>query len=129
MVSDVFDILKEESMNMDKFLWAHADEECHQKTIDLAYEQGPWIGFDNIHPHNHNQRAQLLQTAVDKGYSDRILLSLDLDMYDESQLDEGIDRMTSLFHTFLPKCTDMGIDGDLLHRMLTENPSNFYNIE
>jgi len=129
MVPAVIDLLKKHKADMVKFLWAHADQESHLETIEMACKEGIWVGFDMIKEGTHAQRCQLLKTVIDRGLSKHLLLSQDYDFYEEYE-DRGQNHpCASLFDSFLPYCYQQGIDRDVLESILIENPSVYYNID
>ncbi|WP_430882552.1 hypothetical protein [Fusibacter sp. JL216-2] len=129
MVPKVITLLKEHDANMSKFLWAHADKESDLHTIEMACKEGIWVGFDMIKEDTHDQRCKLLKAVIDRGLSSHILLSQDYDFYEEYD-NKGEEHPCCLFFdAFLPYCKKEGIDQTTLKKIMTENPSNYYNID
>ncbi len=128
-VYTVIELLKEQNMDMSKFLWSHADNEGDMEAIKTAYLEGIWIGFDMIKKETHAEKFELLKTMVDLGYTDRLLLSQDYDFYEEVVAHGDKHPCSSLFDTFVPYCCSRGLDQRLIESILCGNPSKYYNVE
>jgi predicted metal-dependent phosphotriesterase family hydrolase len=129
MVYTVLELLKEQNMDMSKFLWSHADNEGNLEAIKTAYLEGIWIGFDMIKQGTHAEKFELIQAMIELGYTDRLLLSQDYDFFEEVEVSHGKHPCCSLFDTFIPYCCSHGIDPKLIESILRENPSHYYNVE
>ena len=127
-VKPVIDLLKERDYPMNRFLWAHADEESCRETIEMVAKTGAYIGFDNIHPKDYEQRFELLKWAIDAGYEDQLLLSEDYEFYVAAE-DDDIEKCGQLLATFIPQCISQGISSSVLEKILTMNPAEFYDVE
>ncbi|GAU76021.1 TatD family hydrolase [Fusibacter sp. 3D3] len=128
-VYDVVHLLEEENADLNKFLWAHADEAGHKETIKFAYDKGLWIGFDMIQVGTYEQKIEYLKEAIKAGQQDRILLSQDYDIH-EALLKKGhAHNCTSFFKQFIPYCEERGISKETLINMMTKNPAEFYDVK
>lgn len=127
-VRPVIVLLKGLGYPMERFLWAHADIEGCRQTIQYVAKTGAYIGFDKIHEDVYPQRLSLLQWAINQGYENKILLSEDYDFYEES-LEGSAPRSGALFSKFIPYCIKRGISIKVLDKILSQNPSNFYDIK
>jgi phosphotriesterase-related protein len=129
MVHEVIAVLDKENADYHKFLWAHADEEAHKKTVKLAAEKGMWIGIDNIRKGTSPEKFELLSYIRSIGYGHKVLLSQDYDFYSEAKISVEDHPCTAIFDEFIPYCTENGIDKQEIMRIMTENPANFYDMD
>lgn len=129
MVYTVLELLKEQNMDMSKFLWSHADNEGDLEAIKTAYLEGIWIGFDMIKQGTHAEKLELIKAMIELGYTDRLLLSQDYDFFEEVEASHDKHPCCSLFDTFIPYCCSHGIDPQLIENILRVNPSHYYNVE
>lgn len=128
MVYDVIELLEEEEADFSKFLWAHADKEGHEKTIQYAYEKGIWIGFDMIQVGTYEKKYEYLKFVLERGYSDKVLLSQDYDFYEEAVKENENNECTSLFQSFIPYCEKRGIERQVIESMMSVNSAEFYDV-
>jgi len=129
MVYDVIELLENEGADLDKFLWAHADQEGHSETIKYAYDKGIWIGFDMIQVGTYDKKLQYLKHALQSNQQDRILLSQDYELHAELKKNGSDHNCTSFFEKFIPYCEQNGIDSQVIFEMMTHNPSEFYDVK
>ena len=129
MVHEVIAVLDKENIDYQKFLWAHADEEGHKETIKLAVEKGMWLGIDNIRKGKSPDKYDLLNYVMSIGYGHKVLLSQDYDFYSEANQSVEEHPCTVIFDEFIPYCSANGIEKQEIIRIMTDNPSNFYDID
>lgn len=127
-VKGVLKILEAMNVPPSKFLWAHADYEGKIDIILEVVKRGYWLGFDMIREASYENRKYLINHALTHGYADKILLSQDYDFYEEYENIDSVNRCRSFFTEFIPYCVQRGISEILLEKIITENPSNFYDI-
>jgi phosphotriesterase-related protein len=125
---EVFDFLETIGYDPCKFLWAHASYEGNKEAIKRAVSIGIWMGFDMIKPGTYPKYCTLIKEAVKAGYQDRILLSQDLDFYDEVIGKGNTHPCASIFTDFIPYCEENGLSKDEIYKIMSDNPANFYNI-
>lgn len=129
MVHEVIEVLEAEKADYNKFLWAHADEEYNLETVKIAAEKGMWIGIDNVHVGCSQEKFELLKAVMSLGYGHKVVLSQDYDFYTEAQKSIEEHPCTVIFDEFMPYCAANGIDQQIVIKMMTENPANFYDNE
>lgn len=125
---EAIDVLEEENFNLSKFLWAHAGNEANMDVIDLAYSKGIWLGFDQIRREDYSKYYSLIKKAIQRGYTDKILLSQDYDFYEEATEAGGTESCVSFFTDFLPFCEERGLSSDVILGILKRNTANFFDI-
>jgi len=126
-VPPVLDLLKDNKMNMERFIWAHADYDADKTMVQKVLETGAFVGIDSVQEKHYEKCCDLLQWVIELGYEDKVFLSEDLDFFEEST-DEDEMRCGRLISSFLPYCISRGISSEILRYILTINPSTFYNI-
>jgi phosphotriesterase-related protein len=124
----VLEHLKKTDCNFSKFLWAHASFEADREAIKRAAAMGVWLGFDMIKPGTYPLYCSLIKEAIRNGYQDRILLSQDMDFLDEVISKGDNHPCASILTDFIPYCEANGMPKETVLGIMTENPSNFYNI-
>ena len=129
MVYEVVELLERENADLSKFLWAHADQDGHQETIQFAYDKGMWIGFDMIQVGTYDQKIEYIKQAIKDGHQDRILLSQDYEIHAELVKNGENHNCTSFFKSFMPFCEERGLSKDVLIHMMTKNPAEFYDVK
>jgi phosphotriesterase-related protein len=127
-MSEVMQILEARSFPPHKFLWAHADRESNLEMILNVTGKGYWVGFDTIREGRWEARKELIDHAVHNRYQDQVLLSTDNDLREESRREGACERYQAFFELFLPFCIKNGISGEILEKMITDNPARFYDI-
>lgn len=128
MVYDVIKLLEEENADLSKFLWAHADQEGHEDTIRFAYNKGMWIGFDMIQVGTYDKKLKYIKQALKDEMQDRILLSQDCEIYAELVKNGDNHNCTSFFKKFIPYCEENGLSKDIIIKIMTRNPAEFYDV-
>ncbi len=129
---DQLAILREESVSLDRVIVGHADYEWHREVgADLDYyrkllDAGCYLEFDQIGwgddvipEHEVIKRILLL---LEKGYSDRLLLSMDIcrrTFYHQN----GGHGYDYLITHFMKKVRDSGLADDQIRLIMAENPA------
>lgn len=127
------DLLEEEGLPLDRFIWVHANLEEGQSIHLEAAQRGVYIEFDAIGWEWQSQQALVDYTIdlIEAGYANKILLSHDAGWYDPSQPDgqpEGgrIHGYTALVEEFIPALHSHGVPEELIHTMTVENPARAF---
>lgn len=127
------DLLEKEGLQLDRFIWVHANLEEDQSIHLEAAQQGVYVEFDAIGWEWQSQPALVDYTIdlIEAGYEDKILLSHDAGWYDPSQPDgqpEGgqIQGYTALVEEFIPALRSRGISEELIHTMTVRNPARAF---
>jgi phosphotriesterase-related protein len=91
--------------------------------LEIA-QRGAWIEFDAIGDFGSDGRyINLIQTMLDAGYGDRVLLSHDRGWYDPAATRGGVPLpYTYLTEQFLPKLQEAGVGEDIIHQLTIDNP-------
>jgi len=130
------DLLESYGLDMNRFIWTHAQSESEMIYHLDAAKRGAFISIDAIGSGWTSDEDMLKYTVnlIEAGYSNKVLLSHDAGWYDPSQLDGqpengGIRGYTALFKSFLPKIMEKGFGDDLIHQITILNPAEAFAIK
>ncbi|MFZ5967397.1 MAG: hypothetical protein ACOYVK_09525 [Bacillota bacterium] len=127
MAEEVMDLLEREEADFGKFLWSHTLNDKNDEVINRALKLGMWLGLDMIKKNAYEKNMNFIKEAITGGVENRILLSQDYELYDES-IAHGEDHPCASFFTdFIPYCIANDISADTLERIISKNPAEFYD--
>lgn len=131
--SKEIEILAEEGLALDRFIWVHAGSESDQGFHLWAAEQGAFVEFDSIgNPETDEKTAQDVVNLLENGYGDRILLSHDAGWFQPGRPggkpEHGFRGFTSLSENFIPRLQHQGVDSESIRTMTKENPVRAFGI-
>lgn len=112
-------------MQLNKFIWVHADVEKNTEIILNLAEKGIWMEFDFIgREKEFSWQIQALKYATKNNLLDRLLLSQDAGtFYFGKKNDKStIIPYNRIFKEFIPKCIASGISKEIFQKLLVENP-------
>lgn len=128
---EAIDLLAQKGLAPDRILLCHADRQTDDFTIHLEIARtGVWLEFDTIgrfRYHDDESEINLIKKLLNKGYLNRILLSMDttrerLTSYGGSV---GLDY---ILKTFVPALKEAGISEADIDCMTVDNPSKALSI-
>ena len=99
------------------------------KLLSLIKE-GVDVEFDTISKNNYmsdDVRVDMLKTIQDKGFIDKVFLSLDITRKSNMQYMGGI-GYSYIFDIFIPKLKEKGVTEDSIEKLLHLNPKNFFGL-
>lgn len=127
-------ILNDEGLNLDKFIWVHADSEpdldFHREVLELgAYVEFDFIGQPNTDPVEHvNNILRLLE--INNGH--QILLSHDAGWYQPGQPkghpEGGIRGYSYISEEFIPLLRINGLDDKTVKLLTEDNPKRVFSL-
>ena len=123
------EILKEEGVAPDAFIWVHAaNEKDIQKLVEAAKE-GVWISIDKLNEKNVPEVALIIKTLKESGVLDRVLVSHDAGWYDPARENGGNFRgFTTLFEKLLPALRKEQFTDEDINALLVSNPARAFEI-
>jgi phosphotriesterase-related protein len=128
VVHDQLDVIADAGYDADRFVWIHTQAEDDDALHHEVAERGAWIEYDAIgggKPDSYY--VDRIQAAIEAGYGDQVLLSMDRGWYDPSKPGGGQpDPYTYLPETFLPKLRD-AVGEDEARRLTRENPHRAFS--
>lgn len=120
------EILKEEGVRPDAFIWTHAHNEKDSMRHVRAAQMGAWVAFDAFRG-GENQRAEFVRFVLNMKQHKclhRLLLSHDAGWFDPSQPDgKNYAPHTALFEQLIPALKETGITPEELDLILVKNPA------
>jgi len=126
------EILKDEGVSPDAWVWVHASTVEPIEELSKAFEAGAWISFDKLRPNEKSvsRMCKCLAYAKKNGWLDQVLLSHDAGWYDPAKPDGGSHYpYTTYFTHLLQVAESWGLSGEELHRIMTLNPARAFSIK
>jgi len=138
----VIDALEGFGCDPHRFIWVHAPYTAFSETdgIDALLEaaaRGAYISDDFIGSNfwagwlggtNPNSRhIELIQTLVDAGYENQILIGSDTGWFDPGNPDFVIEPYDQIVTSFLPDARAAGFSERLIYKLMHTNPWNAYS--
>lgn len=119
------EIVQDEKLPLDKFIWVHADVEQNFDIIMKLVKKGIWLEFDYLGRCNEfNWHIEAIKYLDKSNYLHRVLLSQDAGTFyfGEKNDKNSILPYDRIFKEFIPYCKENGITSEILHKLLVENP-------
>ena len=117
------EILKLEGVHPGAFIWVHAQIEGDGQFHLKAAQQGAWVEFDGISETSAEKHLQLVKGLIERGFSDRLLISQDAGWYHVGEPKGGTFRpYTFIFANFVPLLRRSGITPEQIRSLLIDNP-------
>lgn len=137
-VKTQLEILKEEGISPNAWIWIHAQNVKDGNDLLHAAEKGAWISLDALRTVNYYEQRtnvkisverhlELLKLLKDNGYLSQVLLSHDGSAYPQ----QGKNKRTFevLFTTFIPMMKSAGFSDLEIDQLIRVNPSNAFCIQ
>lgn len=121
---------KENRVNLNNVVIGHVDLSGDIDYILSLLKEGVYVEFDTIGKNNYMSddiRVDMLKTIQDKGFIDKVFLSLDITRKSNMQYMGGI-GYSYLFDVFIPKLIEKGVTEDSIEKLLHLNPKKFFNL-
>ena len=126
------DILEEAGLNLNRFIWVHAQTEPDISILIEAARRGAYVELDAIGAPYQSQ-VDMLEAAVAlirAGLTGHLLLSHDAGWYDPAGPDgvpgQGFRGYTALVREFLPILIQRGITEEQVRLITVENPARAF---
>lgn len=117
------EFFKEHKVCLNKVILSHcALADDYQLLLDLA-ASGVYLAFDTIGKLNYlsdERHVEFILGLVEAGYSDQILMSMDLTRKSHL-LKNGGNGFAYLLDSFVPRLLENGLDENILNKILSEN--------
>jgi phosphotriesterase-related protein len=120
-------VLEKTGVNLERFVWVHADAEPDPTYHLEAARRGAYVEFDAIGARpDPTAQVDYTMALIEAGYTDRILLSHDAGWYEPGQPGGrptgGVRGFTALFEDFIPLLRRRGIQEHIMRKITVENP-------
>ncbi len=124
------DIIEKNGGNLEKVILGHTDLSKDIHYIETLLKRGVYISFDTIGKINYlseEKRIEYIKYLCDRGWENKILLSVDLTRQSHLKENGGI-GYSYLLEEFVPKLLENGVELEKIEKFLVENPKkNFRN--
>jgi len=126
------EIIQEEGLPFNKFIWLHIDWSEDIPTILELGKKGIWLEIDaiSVMKEPYEVQMRILKKLIEEDLIDRTLISQDAGCYEAGGAkDKNLRTYNNIFTKFLPLCKEEGIDDWIINKILIENPAKALNID
>jgi phosphotriesterase-related protein len=126
------DILEEAGLDLNRFIWVHANSEPDMESHLRAAQRGAYVEFDGLSPDpaSLESHARFTLNLIQAGFAQNILLSHDAGWYQpgipDGVPDHGYRGYTTLIQDFMPYLKQRGVDDDTLRLLVHANPARAF---
>ncbi|MCX8038427.1 MAG: phosphotriesterase [Candidatus Sumerlaeia bacterium] len=123
------DVLKEEGVGGEAFIWVHAQNERSADVHETAARAGAWLSFDGISPKSVERHVAAVVEMKKRGWLNRVLISHDAGWYRVGEPRGGNFRpFDTLFRQFIPAAKSAGLNDDDIARLIRANPREAFAV-
>lgn len=132
---EVIEILEREQLNLQKFIWVHADSETDLDYHREVVEKGAYVEFDSLgqpgkEPKEH---IQILSQLIGENKTNQILLSHDAGWFQPGQPggkpEGGMRGFTNIGNVFIPELLQAGFDRSIIAMLTEQNPKSAFALQ
>ncbi|MGF1680281.1 phosphotriesterase-related protein [Photobacterium minamisatsumaniensis] len=123
------ELLKKLGVNLEKVTVGHCDLKDNLDDILWLIEQGCYVQFDTIGKNSYypdSQRLAMLSALSQRGYLERVMLSMDITRRSHLQENGGL-GFSYLVDSFIPMMLNHGISQQDIDTMLKHNPNKLFS--
>ncbi|CAM3392975.1 phosphotriesterase family protein [Pseudostreptobacillus hongkongensis] len=127
---DQIEFFEENGVDLNKVVIGHVDLSGDIDYVLSILKKGAYVEFDTIGKNNYlsdDIRVDMLKVIEEKGYIDRVFLSLDITRKSNMEYMGGI-GYSYIFDIFIPKLLEKGLSKESIDKMLYHNPRRFFNV-
>ena len=124
------DFLESLGVNLNKVILGHVALANDLDYIKALLKRGAYVEFDTIGKNSYlpdETRAQFIKTLCEEGWSDKLIMSVDLTRKSHMKTNGGI-GYGYLIESFVPILRDVGVQERDLEKMLVENPKRILGV-
>jgi len=126
----ILEILEEERVAPDKYIFVHAQSEPDALLRLRCAERGCWIELDGIGPDSAELHLGQLLELLEKGFENRVLLSQDAGWFRPGEPNGGAIRgFLYLWDRFVPMLRQNGVPEATIEHLLIHNPREAFSVE
>lgn len=125
------DIIEKNGGNLEKVILGHTDLSKDIHYIETLLKRGVYISFDTIGKINYlseEKRIEYIKYLCDRGWENKILLSVDLTRQSHLKENGGI-GYSYLLEEFVPKLLENEVELEKIEKFLVENPKKILGIK
>jgi phosphotriesterase-related protein len=124
-----FDVLAQEKVRPDAFIWVHAQSDWELGSRVEAARTGAWIEIDDIGGKTVRTCVERVTALKARGCLPRLLVSHDAGWYRPGEPGGGTFRgFETVYAAFLPALRESGWADEEVHRLLVANPAEAFAI-
>ncbi len=124
-----FEILAQEHVRPDAFIWVHAQSDWELESRVRAARTGAWVEIDNIDDATVRQCAERVTALKQRGVLNRLLVSHDAGWYRPGEPKGGAFRgFDTAYTTFVPALRQAGWTSDEVSQLLVSNPAAAFTV-
>jgi phosphotriesterase-related protein len=126
---DQLDVLDEEGVAPDAWIWVHAQAEEDLTAHVRAAEMGAWVEFDGIRPDTIDRHVELVSNMKVHGHLGRVLVSHDAGWYHVGEPGGGTFRpFDTLMLEFVPALREAGLADQEIDQLVRVNPARAFSL-
>lgn len=126
---ELLDIIDEEGLDPSRVIVAHCDSEENWNYHLEILQRGAWVEYDGISEITAMKVLNLIRLVVEKGFSNRLLISQDAGWYNVGEKRGGTIRPYSyLIRSFIPLMLREGLSKNIVDEVLVKNPAKAFQI-
>lgn len=121
------EFFKKRGVDLNRVVIGHVDLTGDADYVLKMLKEGVYVEFDTIGKESYmpdRVRAEMLKKIQDKGYIDKVLLSMDITRKSHLEYKGGL-GYSYLLDTFVPLLQSYGITSESIDKMLIHNPRAF----
>ena len=123
------EILKEEGVSPEAFIWVHAQSEKDLSKHIKAAQLGAWISLDGLNENNLQNYLDMITNMKNNNLLNKVLLSHDAGWYDPAKENGGEYRgYTTLFEKLIPLLRNENYSEKEIDQLLVINPAQAFTI-
>ena len=128
MALEQLDILEEEGADLTKVAISHIDQNLDVKLHKKIVQRGAYVIYDGpskIKYAPDSQRIEILNSLVDAGYQNNIMISGDMGRRSYLKAYGGGPGFEFLLTKFVPRLSEEGWDDSLIDQVFVRNPARY----
>jgi predicted metal-dependent phosphotriesterase family hydrolase len=123
------EILSEERVRPDAFIWVHAQSDWELTSRVEAAKRGAWIEVDNISENTVPEAVDRVNGLKQRGVLNRLLVSHDAGWYKPGEPRGGRFRgFDTAYTAFVPALQRVGWTAEEIHQLLVANPATAFTV-
>jgi phosphotriesterase-related protein len=124
-----FEVLAEERVRPDAFIWVHAQSDWELESRVEAARKGAWIEIDNISEKTVAECADRVNALKQRGLLNRVLVSHDAGWYRPGEPGGGTFRgFEAAYTAFVPSLQQAGWTSEEVRQLMVANPAAAFTI-
>ena len=125
------EILKEEGVSPEAFIWTHASDEKEWSQLVRAAKMGAWVSLDKYGWSEEwiDDYPKILKIMKENKVLNKVLISQDSGWFDPGQPGQPFKSYTSIFEELVPNLQKQGFTDDDIELLLVKNPANAFTVK